>query len=189
MISLERVTNDVINALIEVDSSGVPFRSFAPGVGPYGEPQLLKLIRNYLRENTDYGLDAITKRTPDLLIPGQWALEFKIVRPFGDNGKEAENWTVNLLHPYPGSTSSIGDCLKLLELPIPEQKAVFVIGFEHIQAKIDLTPLIIAFELIAERVVGIRLGPRVEVRRSELIHPIHQSVRVFSWEVLSRATL
>jgi hypothetical protein len=37
-----------------------------------------------------------TKRTPDLLIPGAWALEFKLARPFGDNGKEAENWSVNL---------------------------------------------------------------------------------------------
>jgi len=42
------------------------------------------------------------------------ALEFKIARPFGDNGKEAENWSVNLPHPYAGNVSVIGDCLKLL---------------------------------------------------------------------------
>src|SRR6058998_405930 len=33
--------------------------------------------------------------------------------PFGDNGKEAENWSVNLLHPYEGNVSTIGDCCKL----------------------------------------------------------------------------
>ena len=115
MIDLKQIANDVANALVEVDESCVPFRSFAPGVGPYGQPQLLKLIRDYLRKHTNYGFSAITKRTPDLLIPNQWALEFKIARPFGDNGAEAENWTVNLLHPYPGNTSSIGDCLKLLD--------------------------------------------------------------------------
>jgi hypothetical protein len=26
------------------------------------------------------------RRVPDLLVPGQWAVECKIVRPFGDNG-------------------------------------------------------------------------------------------------------
>jgi len=47
------------------------------------------------------------------LIKGLWVIEVKIARPFGDNGKEAEAWSVNLLHPYAGNTSIIGDCLKL----------------------------------------------------------------------------
>jgi len=187
MIALSEVTEEIANALAEVDSSRVPFRSFAPGVGPYGEPQLLKLICAHLREHPKYGSRVKTKRTPDLLIPGEWALEFKIARPFGDNGAEAENWTVNLLHPYPGSTSSIGDCLKLLDLEGPERKAIFVVGFEHCPPRIDLTPLIQAFEIIAVNVVAIRLGPRLEARRDGLVHPIHQSVRLFSWEVLGRA--
>lgn len=42
---------------------------------------------------------------PDVLVPNRWALEFKIVRPFGDNGIEAERWSQNLLHPYPGNVS------------------------------------------------------------------------------------
>lgn len=187
MTDLAQVANDVADSLAEVDSSRVPFRSFAPGVGPYGEPQLLKLIRDHLRRLPSYGAEVVTRRTPDLLVPGQWALEFKIARPFGNNGAEAESWTVNLLHPYPGSTSSIGDCLKFVELPSPERKAVFVIGFEHSPPKIDLTPLIEAFELIADKVVKIHLGPRIEVRREGLVHPVHQRVRVFAWEVLSRA--
>jgi hypothetical protein len=187
MGDLQQVAYDVANVLSEVDATRVPFRSFAPGVGPYGEPQLLKLISDNFRLLPKYGPGTVTRRTPDLLIPTQWALEFKIARPFGDNGAEAENWTVNLLHPYPGSTSSIGDCLKLLDLPGPERRAVFVIGFEHSPAKIDLTPLIESFEIIADRVVRIRLGPRVEIRREGLIHPVHQCVRVFAWEVLSRA--
>jgi hypothetical protein len=186
MCNLLLVANDVANALVEVDNSRVPFRSFAPGVGPYGEPQLLKLIRDYLRQHTNYGHLAVTKRTPDLLIPNCWALEFKIARPFGDNGVEAENWTVNLLHPYPGNTSSIGDCLKLLDYEGSERKAVFVIGFEHFPAKIDLTPLIETFEVIADMVIRIHLGTRIEVRRDGLIHPVHQCVRIFAWEVLER---
>jgi len=34
MTDLAHVANDVVNALAEVDASRVPFRSFAPGVGP-----------------------------------------------------------------------------------------------------------------------------------------------------------
>ena len=109
---------------------------------------------------------------------------FKIARPFGDNGKEAENWSVNLLHPYRGNVSTIGDCYKLLELESKERKAVAVIGYEHSPARIDLTPLIESFEVVAERVKHIILSNRIETRRNGLIHPVHQSVRVFAWELI-----
>src|SRR5215467_14114557 len=113
-----------------------------------------------------------TKRTPDMLIPNQWAIEFKIARPYGDNGKEAENWSVNLLHPYPGNVSSVGDCHKLARLPGPERKAVVVIGYEHVPPKISLTPLIESFEAIARYVAGMNLSTRIEVSVSDLIHPV-----------------
>lgn len=188
MIELDRIAAYVLSALVEVDSSHIPFKSFLPGVGPYGEPQLVKHICKHFQNVSSVGRSAVTKRSPDLLIANQWALEFKIVRPYGDNGREAENWSVNLLHPYPGSTSSIGDCLKLLSLPGPERKAVIVIGYEHSPPKIDLTPLIQAFELVAHSIGDVQLGERIEVRHAGLIHPVHQVVRVFAWEVRERAT-
>jgi len=116
-LSLEKIISDVANTLGEIDSSRVPFqtrsRTYSPGVGPYGEPQLLKKCIEILNKLDIYTRKIVTKRTPDILIRGSWALEFKIVRPFGDNGKEAENWSVNLLHPYKGNQSSLGDCMKL----------------------------------------------------------------------------
>jgi hypothetical protein len=121
-----------------------------------------------------------------LLIPNEWAVEFKIARPFGDNGKEAESWSVNLLHPYPGNVSTIGDCLKLAKHQGTERRAVFVIGYEHFPPRIDLTPLIDSFETIAKHVLAIKLSPRLETRHNGLIHPVHQSLRVFAWEVLDR---
>jgi len=171
--------NDVTDAIVEVDASRIPFRSFKPGVGPYGEPQLLKLIVAHLNHLPEYKANAVTKRTPDLLIPDDWAVEFKIVRPFGDNGKEAEDWSVNLLHPYPGNVSSIGDCLKLMQLQGSERKSVAVIGYEHAPPKISLTPLIDSFEVICEKVIGVKLSKRVENYR-RLDHPVHQAVRVFA---------
>jgi hypothetical protein len=91
---------------------------------------------------------------------------------------------VNLLHPYHGNVSTMGDCFKLLELKPAERTAVAVIGYEHMPARIDLTPLIESFEIIAKRVMGISLSNRIEIRRDGLIHPVHQSVRIFAWEVI-----
>jgi hypothetical protein len=81
------------------------------------------------------------------------------VGPYGDNGREAENWSVNLLHPYQGKVGLIGDCLRLQKLGGPERKAAVVIGYEHSPPKIPLSPLIDAFELVATRVAGVRIGP------------------------------
>ena len=62
---------------------------------------------------------------------GPLALEIKLVRPFGDNGKPAENWSVNLLHPYAGNASAIGDCLRLEAWEGLERRACVAIGYEH----------------------------------------------------------
>jgi hypothetical protein len=183
-MKLVHVINDVADALMVVDGCGIPFKAFRPGVGPYGEPQLLAALAKHLNALPSYEGRVRTKRTPDLLIPGYWAFEFKIARPFGDNGREAENWSVNLLHPYAGNISVIGDCLKLQTLNGPERKAVVVIGYEHTPPQIRLGPLLTAFELVARKVTDINLGPRVEVAYSGLCHPVHQQLTVAAWEVL-----
>ncbi len=188
-MELKEIVSDVADALGNIDRSGLPFRGFQKGVGPYGEPQLVKLIAVALNHLSKYGKRVRTKRTPDLLIPSEWAIEFKITRPFGDNGKEAENWSVNLLHPYPGNVSTIGDCMKLLNRSGTERRAIIVIGYEHVPAQIDLTPLLASFEAIAANVLSIQLSPRIETRCERLVHPVHQAVRVIGWEVLGRALL
>jgi hypothetical protein len=54
---------------------------------------------------SSFRIDSSPKRYPnsrrqcDLVIPGEWAVEFKLLRPFGDNGAEAEDWSENVLHP------------------------------------------------------------------------------------------
>jgi hypothetical protein len=185
-MELLQVATDIADTLAAIDSSRVPFKHFQPGVGPYGEPQLVKGIAARLNALSGYTGLVATKKTPDLLIRTQWALEFKIARPFGNDGKLAENWSVNLLHPYRGNVSALGDCLKLIEFTGPERRASVVIGYEHDPALVSLDPLIRSFELIASEVMQINLGSRVEIVRSGLIHPFHQRVRVFAWEVLGR---
>ena len=182
-MNLERVVNDIADALKTIDTFGVPFKGFQAGVGPYGEPQLVKLIAEHLNRFPQYTQPVKTMRTPDLLIAGFWALEIKIARPFGNNGKGAENWSVNLLHPYPGNTSLLGDCLKLRSLQCQEQKAVLAIGYEHDPPKISLEPLARSFEVIATQVLSIQLGERVSAVRTGLIHPVHQRLTVIGWTV------
>lgn len=182
MHNLDEVLSDIADAVVALDTSGVAFKSFQPGAGPYGEPQLVAAIARHL--NALRGYSAKSKRTPDLLISGDWALEFKICRPFGDNGREAESWSVNLLHPYAGNVSVIGDCQKLQGLHGPERKAAVVVGFEHDPAVISLDPLFDSFEAIAHHVMRLPLANRLEVRRPGLSHPVHQCLRIAAWEVL-----
>jgi hypothetical protein len=183
-LSLEHVVDALADALVAIDASGVAFRHFLPGVGPYGEPQLLSSVAACLNAKLPCDGRICTKRTPDLLIPDQWAIECKIARPFGDNGKPAENWSVNLLHPYPGNTSLLGDCLKLQSLQESIRKAVAVVGYEHTPPQVSVQPLLLSFELLAREVMGIRLGARVQANRAGLIHPVHQQLTVAAWEVL-----
>ena len=95
-----------------------------------------------------------------------------------------KNWSVNMLHPYPGNESLIGDAIKLSsDLHAYRHKGLFVIGFEHDPAKISLDPLIDSFESIARRVVKMALGERIEEKRKDLCHPEHQVLRCIGWQL------
>jgi hypothetical protein len=186
--SLETVIDALAAGLHAIDRCGVPYKAFRPGVGPYGEADAIRRALQHMRESNPKLFDkAKAKRLPDILIPGEWAIEAKVVRPFGNNGVPAEHWSENILHPYRGNTSSLGDCLKLLESGLPERKAIVVFGYEHAEPLIPLDPAICSFEVLAAEIMKIRLSERSERRIDGLCHPVHQVLRVFGWEVLGRA--
>ncbi len=180
-LDINQLVCEIADFLKKFDSTRPIHKKFQPGVGPFGEPQIVKEIAKGLSSK---GFTSRTHRTPDMSIEKEWAIEFKIARPFGDNGREAENWSVNLLHPYEGNVSLLGDCCKLKSLSNYPKKAVIVIGYEHNPAKISLDPLINSFEIIACKVMNICLSNRIEQIRKDLVHPEHQVVRVIGWEVL-----
>lgn len=172
--------------LLAIDSSGVPFRNYQPGVGPYSEPELLKRIKLFAEVSFSADVAGIaTKRYPDLLIPRKWAIEAKIVRPFGDNGVIAEHWSQNLLHPYEGNTGLIGDVYKLTRWPGEERKAVVAITYSHNPAQVDLSVIIEAFEILSRDMLKLPLGDRHTLLVDKLIHPVHQQAAIFGWEVFS----
>lgn len=186
-LSLGDLVNDVADSLVAVDRSGVSHKAFKRGIGPFGEAEAVRAVLANLKNAQPlvYG-SAVVKRKPDLLIPNEWAVELKIIRPYGDNDKPAEHWSQNVLHPYEGNTSSLGDCLKLLNSSFLERKAVIVFGFEHSPPLISLEPAMKSFELIAREVVRLDLSPRVEVLRFGLIHSVHQQLRVYGYEVIGK---
>ncbi len=183
---LKAVVDAFAEGLHAIDSSGPAHKAFQPGIGPYGEAEAVRRALQHMREHDpDRFGEARTKRLPDILIPEEWALEVKIVRPFGDNGLPAEHWSENILHPYPGNTSSLGDCVKLLLSGLPERKGIVVFGYEHAEAVVPLDPAIRSFELLAPEIMQVKLTPRIERRIEGLIHPVHQVLRVFGWEILT----
>ena len=115
-------------------------------------------------------------------MEGVWALGFKVARPLGGNGREVKNWSVNLLHPYRGNVSLIGDAIKLSGLDHYSHKSLIMIGYEHDLPKLALGPLITSFEIAAVDVMSMPLSKRGE-GRAHLVHPEHQVLRCVSWEL------
>jgi hypothetical protein len=150
-MSLSEVVSDFADAFKAVDETrpqgSSRTRTYRPGIGPLTEADAVNRALEHLKvgTRTSYYLDASPKRYPssrqqcDLVIPNEWAIEFKLLRPFGDNGAEAEHWSENALHPYPGNVSSIGDSIKLIESGFPERKAIVIFGYEHSPPLINIT--------------------------------------------------
>jgi hypothetical protein len=181
---MQKIVNHIAEGLKYIDDSRVPFRNYQPGVGPYGEPQLVRKLLKYLvTKYPEQYSKAKTKRIPDMLIPTKWALEFKIVRPFGDNGKEAEHWSQNLIHPYPGNVSSISDAYKLLESSFSERKGIIIISYEHTPPKIPVDLLVDCFENIAKTILDLPLSEKYTAKIKNLVHPVHQQATVYGWEL------
>jgi hypothetical protein len=196
-VSLGDIVSDFADAFKAVDETrpqgASRTRTYKSGIGPLTEADAVNRALQHLKEGTrsSYYRDASPKRYPnsrqqcDLVIPDEWAIEFKLLRPFGDNGAEAEHWSENVLHPYPGNVSSIGDSIKLIESGLIERKAILVFGYEHSPPLIDITTAIVSFEIIAKQVVGIELSERQSAAFGPLIHPVHQQGKVFGWQILT----
>jgi hypothetical protein len=113
MLSLAQVVNDFAEALAAVDATrpqgASKTRIYRPGIGPLTEADAVGRALRHLQgelQRSDYR-DASPKQYPnsrqqcDLVAPGEWAIELKPLRPFGDNGKEAEHWSENKMLRLP----------------------------------------------------------------------------------------
>jgi hypothetical protein len=165
---------------------------YQPGIGPHPETQAVGLLVSELASlaATRYasrlhiGVPYPKGRQKCDLCIGEagswdWAVEVKMLRLMGDNGKPNDNMLMHILSPYPNDRSALTDCLKLAESGLSGRKAVVIYGFDYPSLPMD--PAIEAFETLAMR--WVLLGPRVTAGYDDLVHPVHRAGRVFGWEV------
>jgi hypothetical protein len=195
---LEKFTHDFAEGLALADRdrpSAVNARSkvaFQPGIGPHSEAKTVELVMQKLAVThpdryAHYAVGVPYPEAPrqkcDLCIgpSGNWqlALEVKLARFFGDNGKINDNILMHLLSPYPEHRSAVTDCEKLARSKLCGDKAVLIFGFDHDGWSLD--PAIDAFETLVRSKV--QLGPRHVARFADLVHPVHSRGRVFGWRI------
>ncbi len=170
---------------------------FQPGIGPHSEAQTIELVGAELSDlkpavyggRLAYGVPypELPKQKCDLCIGAggtwDWAVEVKMLRVLGDNGKANDNILMHILSPYPSHRSAVTDCLKLVHSKLGQRKAILIYGYEA--ADWPLEPAIEAFEALASRQV--KLGSRERAAFNGLIHPVHAAGQVFVWEIERRS--
>jgi hypothetical protein len=193
-MELTNIITDLADALKAVDSTRPIQGKFKPGIGPHKENIARNLSLSYLQKQVSTAFmykHASTKKYPasskmcDLVIPEKWAIELKLLRPFGDNDKEAEHWSSKIIHPYYGNKSAIGDMLKLLDSGFACRKAIILFAYEHSEPKIDQEITLKTFEMIASACHQVILGQRIMEERRDLVHPTFAVLKVIGWEIIN----
>jgi hypothetical protein len=200
-MDLQELVSDFASALARVDASrpqalnarsGAPYQ---PGIGPHTEPATVALvIADIQATKPDSYIGAAHLAIPygrsrdkcDICLgeppDWEWAIEVKMIRMLGDNGKPNDNLIAHILSPYPSQRSALTDCTKLVQSQLHGRKAILMYGYDYPAFPLD--PLIEAFELLASH--RVRIGSRVEASFEGLIHPVHTQGRVCAWEIDGR---
>ena len=198
-VSLSTFVGDFAAALYGVDAlrpvavnqrSGVAFQA---GIGPHSEANTVRLVVERMAEASPaaYGKHALSvpypqgRRSCDICLgtapDWAWAIEVKLLRLLGDNGKPNDNILMHILSPYPEHRSALTDCTKLLSSPLGRRKAIVILGYDYDDWPME--PAIEAFEALAA--AKAKLGLRLSAPFSGLVHPVHERGAVFGWELLA----
>src|SRR3990172_13444865 len=132
--------------------------AFQAGIGPHSETETVKLVMIELAALTPEAYRQYRIGVPypeksrqkcDLCLgkppSWEWAVEVKMLRLFGDNGKLNDNMLMHILSPYPEHRSALTDCDKLATSGLQGQKAVVIYAFDTPHFPVE--PAIRAFEL------------------------------------------
>lgn len=145
------------DALHPKASSARSGRAYRPGIGPHAEDDAVELTITELKRVYPDRYILLQTHIPyprsrqkcDVVVgdPPQWAIEVKMARFSGDNGKPDDTAVKDLLSPYSCDRSAVCDCEKLATAGFPGKTAVLIYGFEDIHRPLDVA--IEAFELLA----------------------------------------
>ena len=198
-IELDRFVSDFSTALATADAArpcATNARSkaaFQAGIGPHSEAQTVKLVGAELecqwpaiygqRVSYSVAYPEAPRQKCDLCVGSvpDWdlAVEVKMLRILGDNGKANDNILMHLLSPYPAHRSALTDCEKLAASRLGRRKAILIYGYNA--DAWPLEPAIGAFEALAR--ARVNLGRRFSKEFHDLVHPVHSSGAVFAWEL------
>lgn len=166
---------------------------YRPGIGPHTERRTVELVSAVLPEvDRAFKAGELSLEVPypdsprtkcDLVIgPDQqptWAVEVKMLRLLGDNGKPNDNMLMHVISPYPEHRSALTDCTKLAGSGLAKRKCILVFAYDH--PELPARPALDAFEALAGRRVA--LLDRAVAMTGPLVHPVHCSAIVQAWEV------
>src|SRR6266498_3479205 len=167
---------------------------YQPGLGPHTEVQTIALVMAELARTypATYGVvqtgvpypNAFRQKCDLLIAPGNgrsWAIEVKMLRFMGDNGKPNDNMLMHILSPYPKHRSALTDCQKLVGSGFEEPYGILIYAYDYDGWPME--PAVEAFEQLARH--RVQLGPRHFASFGGLIHPVHRRGGVFVWELSS----
>jgi hypothetical protein len=186
VIPLGAIVQDFADGIKAVDATrpvAVNQRSgaaFQPGVGPHTEARTVALVVKHLAKRRpdsypDHALGVSygdgTRQACDLCLgiapSWSWAIEVKMLRLMGDNGKPNDNILMHIPSPYKDHRSALTDCDKLRTSALGGQRAVMIYGYDYDGWPMD--PAIDAFETLA-RSRGM-LGEQHVASFDGLVHP------------------
>jgi hypothetical protein len=191
-LTLADLVMDFAQAIQAVDAAAPVEAPYRPGIGPFREPRAVELVmanlgatdpRRYGSRQLGVSYGAGTRQKCDICLGDpsswEWAIEVKMLRLLGDNGRPNDNMVTHILSPYPAHNSALTDRTKLLASQLAFRKAILIYGFDY--PRLPMDPVIDAFEVLGRRQVNLA-SPAVATFDG-LIHPVHQRGRVFGWEV------
>lgn len=189
-VALSELATDFTRSLVHVDSLKPVWSPYQPGIGPHPESEAVKLITQDTRASHPGRYASIALGVPypdrqrqrcDMVIgePAEWAVEVKLLRLLGDNGKLNDNMLMHVLSPYPAHRSALTDVTKLRSSSFACHLGILIYGFEYEDWPME--PAIEAFEALALQRASFL--DRTVVGFDDLVHPIHQSGKVYAWEI------
>lgn len=203
-MELGELVEDFATAIESVDArrpqavnqrSKVPYQ---PGIGPHTEAGTVALVMGELATTNPhmYASHALgvpypgaSRQKCDLCLgtspSWQWAIEVKMIRMLGDNGKANDNLPTHMLSPYPSHRSALTDCVKLVESGLGDREAILMYGYDS--DEFPVMDLIDAFTTLARE--RVHLGPMAHANFGGLIHPVHQRGVVVAWELFARGSV
>jgi len=159
--------------------------NFRPGIGPFGEAATIDLVMAEVSAKVMSGYQKCVpypsdpRKKCDLCIGTEpnWelAVEMKLLRVMGDNGKSNDSMLMHILSPYPANRSALTDCAKLAQSGFRCPKAIVIYGYDYEDWPMEKA--IAAFE----RLAGDLIEERTSAKFSGLVHPVHQRGAVYGW--------